>query len=132
MHWSDTPKRALAFAKLPDSGEWLEDVRAGMSILTGTLVPIFSETKDGTEYTKLTSPDLCTVLVTWNLNVPYVCMYVCMYVCSGPQQVYAKHVSMQYSILTLQQECRITKTPISTTDHAMAFSVYRIHAMALQ
>ena len=79
MHWSDTPKRALAFAKLPDSGEWLEDVRAGMSILTGTLVPIFSETKDGTEYTKLTSPDLCTVLVTWNLNVPYVCMYVCTF-----------------------------------------------------
>ena len=43
MHWSDTPNRALAFAKLPDSGEWLEDIRAGMSILTGTVLPIFRD-----------------------------------------------------------------------------------------
>ena len=28
MHWSDTLKRILAFAKLPDSGKWLEDIRA--------------------------------------------------------------------------------------------------------
>ena len=45
MRWSDTLKLALAFAKLPDCGKWLEDIgvnewRAKISALTDTLVMI--------------------------------------------------------------------------------------------
>ena len=46
MRLSNTLKRALAFAKLPDIGEWPEDIsvdewRAKISTLTDTLVMIF-------------------------------------------------------------------------------------------
>ena len=56
MRWSDTLKRTLAFAKLPDSGKWLEDIRtedwrARISALTDSLVTIFKETRDRTEST---------------------------------------------------------------------------------
>ena len=45
MHWSDTLKWTLVFAKLLDSGKWLEDIRAEdwrvrIGALTDSLVMI--------------------------------------------------------------------------------------------
>ena len=51
MHWLDTLKRILAFAKLPDSNKWLEDIRAEdcITTLTDSLVMIFKGTRNRTE-----------------------------------------------------------------------------------
>lgn len=54
MRWSDILKLALACGKLPDSGEWLKDIRGNdwrvrINALTYMLVTIFKETGDGTK-----------------------------------------------------------------------------------
>ena len=54
MRWSDTLKQTLAFTKLPDSGKWLEDIRAEdwrvrISALTDLLVMVFKGTRNRTE-----------------------------------------------------------------------------------
>ena len=79
--WSDTLKWILAFAKLPDSGDWLEDIRADnwrgkISALTDPVLTTFKDTRDGTERTESTYPNFCMVLATWNGNVPYAVMAV--------------------------------------------------------
>ena len=54
MYWSDTLKWILAFTKLPDSGIWLEDIRAEgwrvrISALIDSLVMIFKGARNRTE-----------------------------------------------------------------------------------